>query len=318
MSTGDQEPQFIPRIDLIRDAQLEVFLSNPVGEPLTWAPSPLKFQAEISEQQHEVDVVLPKYFSKRHAPRWASPELRSFMFDTYNARRVRRNELNQVNYLCRAKTDLDDINVIELGMIHRGETGHASPAELMHIQARLGIPTVALGSLTHPWGDPERMQLLNNQRASINEAIGMHGGTFLRKRARYEVLTSDSLPRPQETRFLFMSREIDLARTYKDTEIIERSTFALDLERLDSHVAEVVRGIKFGEDWADLVRGAAKLDTIVPSLLDANEYQIAIPSSTTTISRNRSMEELYLTEENLDRRQIALVQRALLNTVSLI
>ena len=297
--------------DRISDAQLELYLTNPSGEPLTWGPPPLEHRADIFARQKEVQSTHDKYFTnKKYAPKWATPALRDFMYEAYLARRVRRDELNSSNYACRAKIDLDGMTPVELGMVYRAETGLASPAELLHVQRKLGVPTLALASFTHPWGN--NIEKLDEQRRAINDAILMHNGVLLPGKRRLEVLTSDNLRTPADTRYLFMSRETDIATVYDDTTITERSTFALDLQLIDQDAAAEIRTVRYDDaSWSDRVIAAGNLYDSVPGLLDSDNFKAAVPSSTTTIARNKRLETVLFTDDNIRKRQLEMAKRAL-------
>ncbi|MBC7459104.1 hypothetical protein H7200_00095 [Candidatus Saccharibacteria bacterium] len=285
-------------------ADLVRIKENSKGEPLTWGATPLIASIDIKLQQDSVKEVINSLFEDENVPNYVSPVLASYIDVLNMSRTANRESKNQDSFAYRQKTDLDGVPLESLEVFERALRGYASPAELLFLSKMLGIPTIELASLTHPYG--QRIELLKEMRPSVNNAIELMGGTLVRGIApEYEVKASDNPHNPQKMQGLHMTRKTLFGSLPGGTDIIERSSFVILLDRIPAETAKVIRSVRYEENpqWSKQVFKRAALDVVVPVLLADDEHDKAVPVSTTVVAVNETLSQLLLTESAIQARQ---------------
>jgi hypothetical protein len=286
--------------------EIKKVAENERGEPMTWGATPMVNTADVIDQQRDVKRHLEEYFVGEHVPDYVSPHLAEYIETLNMARTVSRETRNMNSFEFRGKTDLDGTPFEFLEVLDRSVMGSASPAELLLVAKILKIPTIELASLTHPYGDRDRMAHLDTMRSAIENAVTIMGGSSCEGRAMYEVKGSDNPHDPSLMEGLHMTRKRIVGVLQDGTEIMERSSFVLALDKLPDAMSEKIRSIPFENDkfWANKVRRAEKLYELVPQLLEADANETAIPISTTVVAMNPELQETLLTDEAMSARRM--------------
>lgn len=290
----------VPENNLLTD--LARISKNNRGEPRTWGSTTLISSNEVRLQQNEVKGEIDVLFEGKNVPDYISPELANYIYVLNMARTVNRESHNQDSFAYREKMDLDGIPLEALEVFNRAVIGYASPAELLFVQKLLGIPSIELASLTHPYG--QRIELLKEMRPAVNEAIVLLGGRLVKGvPCTYEVKGGDNLEDPQQTQGIHMTRKTIFGYLDDGTEIVERSSFVVLVEQLPDGCRKAIRTLPFknNPDWNE--QANRLLSKIVPTFLDEDAYDKAVPVSTTVVAINAKLEAKLLSEEAIRTRQ---------------
>lgn len=310
MNDKQNEVLFIePGVEIdARPISLEELRTNERGEPLTWGATPLILTPEIQLQQADVREALRPLFKKKNVPIKASKRLIQYIDDLNTARTFNREEKNKESFLCRRKNDLDDMPFESIEMLHRAAKGHASPAELLYLADGFGIPSIEIASLTHPFG--QRMQFLEPMRDATNNAIEMMGGILADETPTYEVKGANELRFTEDMKGLHMTRKTLMGILPNGFEVVERSSFVIVMKHLPEHIATAICAIPYGKDWAEMVLRIRGFGDIVSDLLEQDEYEKAIPVSTTIVAMHEGLSNELQTEAVQRARQRQLLSNA--------
>jgi hypothetical protein len=278
-------------------AEFQRVAHNERGEPLTWGSTPLVLSPDVVLQQNGVKSLIAELFEDGNIPSYVSKNLAEYIDVLNMSRTYNREDHNRNSFAYRGKTDLDGIPLKVLEVLDRAVKGFASPAELMLIAQILEIPTIELASLTHPYGG-ERIEMLKPMRAAVDQAIELLGGRTIKDKApTYEVKGSDNPHDPSSMEGIHMTRKRIVGVLPDGTEIMERSSFVILVDNLPEEVAQKIRSISYGENWAQEVLRAEDLNILIPMLLDEDVYDTAIPISTTVVAINPELERRLLSKE---------------------
>lgn len=306
-------------------AFLELYRQNEQGTPLGWGPSPLDINDEIVDQQRNVHDELSRLFRPEALPDYVSPALARYIEDLNMARTAHRERLNHDSYCYRRDYRHEGVPLEALDILARAQTGNAAPAELLYIRRVLGIPTIELSSLTHPYGGERIKNYLAPMRRANTQAIVMHGGRLCEETPIYEVkgrsaihydVDEDGQHIPDEQRHydgVHMTRKTKVGILPDGTAVIERSSFVINLNSLPSEYRDAIRAVPFmnNENWARQVRRANKFYEYVPQLLEDNDFEKAIPISTTVVAMNESDMEVCLSETATRARRLEIMADAI-------
>ncbi|HEY8886123.1 MAG TPA: hypothetical protein VIM31_01335 [Candidatus Microsaccharimonas sp.] len=277
---------------------LEHIKVNNRGEPLTWGATPLVMSPDVKMQQEAVKDVIAELFESSHIPSYVSESLAAYIDALNMSRTVNRESHNTESFIYRKKTDLDGIPFEALEVFDRALKGFASPAELLFIMRLLGIPTIELASLTHPYA--QRITMLDDMRPAINEAITLMGGTLVKGiNPVFEVKGSDNPHQPELMEGIHMTRKTLFGKLPDGTDVIERSSFVLLIDELPENIAHTIRSIPYENNpfWTNQIRRAGKLYEIAPLLLSGDKHDKAVPVSTTVVAINEALSEELLSKE---------------------
>ena len=305
------DPEFTEPIE----ALLEKAARIDRGEPGTHGATPLD-QLRTFRQQ---DALLKELLEYTYGvPDGISLQLAAYIHETFGDRFNSRATANNDNYTTSLlnKSVYED-NTAIMEVIDRGETGHASAAELLLVQKLLGIRSVELACLTHPYG--ERMDpLLYEMRDLVAMSILALGGELSEEvepnfRVKEVILNDVPVEKWAEVYTLnntqrlaladnyggisgfLMTRKREIGRMPDGTIIKERSSFVL---RADSESPvtqrdiDAMREVPFSCDWQDEVVKAAHLDEIAGTLLHMNEHTFAVPLASTIYAHNLQFAEM--------------------------
>ena len=169
-----------------------------------------------------------------------------------------------------------------------------------------------MGSVTHPYG--HRIEELVPMRKAIREAIVMHGGKILEEPVvQFQARTISNIGNPAHAaEALHMTRHTTIGALANGTDIIERSSFLINLNAIPEKYSTAISDVPVANNhrWHKQVLRAGSFQDILPALLKNDSYDKAIPLSTTTIAVNEEKEARLLNEEACYERQ------ALMRTVS--
>jgi hypothetical protein len=282
--------------------QIERIADNPRGEPLTWGATPLVLSPDVISQQINVKKILAELFESSHVPSFVSDNLASYIEVLNTSRTLNREAHNTESFIYRKKTDLDGVPLEALEVFDRAINGFASPAELLLVSKLLGIPTIELASLTHPYG--QRIEELKDMRPAINNAILLMGGKLSHARGSiFEVKGSDNPNRPDIMEGLHITRKTLFGSMPDGTNVIERSSFVLLVDQLPQETALIIRSIPYGPYWSEQILRLGKIYTFARLLLDGDKHDKAIPVSTTTVAINDALSKELLSDEAIRARQ---------------
>lgn len=292
-NTSDDELQYRMTPTVPFDA-LEL---NAKSNSVQWGPSPLNafYSTEISDDQENVRHTLE--IRARSVPPELGPiseEIQSFVSHSFIARFTDRVMANYDNFGKRLKRTMTDITLEEMHLVERSLAGDASPAELMYVRQLLGIGSIELGCLTHPYGN--NIDKLDTMRGAVVDAVGIFGGTLLDEKPYYAVKQADNLYMKYMTRGMhdafLMTRKRDLAVLPDRSLIRERSSFIVRIDEasgFDQQIAKNIRKVPVhnNPNWTQHIAIAGRLNEVVPPLLENNEFSKAIPSATTIYNFDR-------------------------------
>ncbi len=180
-------------------------------------------------------------------------------------------------------------------MIDRAELGIASAAELLLVRDAMGIRSVELACLTHPYGsriDP----LLEEMREVTRQNVELLGGTYYEKpetryRAKELILDPETGEESLEQGIL-MTRKRTVGYLPDGTIIRERSSFVLRTDVLASHDPAALARMQAvdctKDGWQDELIKAGNIESWVEGLLKNDEFSTAIPISTTIYAYNEA------------------------------
>lgn len=285
----------------------------PRGEPWTYGATPLDQRSGLIKEQQKklLTDLFHEYIYK--VPTGVSLEIASYVSDTFSERFHSRMSANGENYetsLIKKGVYGDNYQVME--MLSRAEQGYASPAELLIVQKLLGIRSIELACLTHPYG--ERIEQLQDMRGAVAESICVLGGehvenpteryrikdVILRDVPREEWATVYALSNKQRLHVaeqyggvigLLVTRKRDLGYMPDGTVVRERSSLVLRTDDNDI-ISEKEHHLLQNEDssdWEDAALKTSGLDISIRELMQADQHTTAIPIASTIYAFNREI-----------------------------
>jgi len=207
----------------------------------------------------------------------------------FDARAI-ANEENFLTALMYDDMDSFDPRIIE--MIDRGRTGHASPAELLLIRSVMGIRSIELGCLTHPYGKNIK-EYLDGMREAVETGVDILGGEMfdepdVQYSAKEWILDKDNVNKGVG---ILMTRKRTIGMLPDGTMIRERSSFILRTDSrsgFDPELLAKLRKIPDDDDdaWKEAMMQLGNLAETAHDLLESDAFDIAIPISTTAYAFN--------------------------------
>lgn len=280
-----QQPESILTDLIERSSQL------PKGEPYGYGATPLDRMATLGSQR-ELALTLQGYTLS--IPDDVPLTVADYVHRTFMGRFYGRAEANEENYTTslRTKEDFADNKAIQ-AMIARGELGYASPTELLILRDLLGIRSVELACVTHPYG--ERIEMLQEMREVVAQHVRLCQGEYDPNpptRFRVKEIIGLAEGDASYTNGLLMTRKRTLATLADGTTIRERSSFVLrtdDQSLLNSVDIAALKNVDITQhDYQDKLVEAAHLDEMAVILLKSNLFSQAIPISTTIYAFNEA------------------------------
>lgn len=310
--------EYTPAFDQPLPELLELTSLIPRGEPETFGATPLDKLSTIKQQNDLLTLLLHQTY---RIPDGVSLEIADYVHDTFRDRFYSRLNANDENYttsLLEKSHYADNPEIIEL--IQRGETGHASPFELLITQKLLGVRSVELACLTHPYG--ERIEMLGEMRRVVDESVYLMGGETLSDELpwyRIKDVILNSVPREEWASVfslsnrerleiadeyggvagLLVTRKRDLGRMPDGTLIRERSSFVL---RADAVITrsdfEALLDVD-ADIWDDTALEASRLDERIAELMAQDQHNVAIPIASTIYAFNKDIAKLVYRQRSL-------------------
>lgn len=263
----------------------------PKGEPYGYGATPLDRMATLGSQR-ELALTLQEYTLS--IPDDVPLTVADYVHRTFMGRFYGRAEANEENYTTslRTKEDYANNKVVQ-EIIARGELGFASPTELLVLRELLGIRSVELACVTHPYG--ERMDMLEEMRDVVAQHVTLCGGEYNPDPStRFRVKEVIGLAEGDKSfsNGLLMTRKRTLAMLPDGTTIRERSSFVLRTDEqslINKEDIEALKNVDLSHlDYQDKLVEAAHLDEVARILLKSNLYSQAIPISTTIYAFNEA------------------------------
>lgn len=279
------------------DPELSINPETTEPAPLTWGATPLQVygRTDIQRQQQNVYDALLKRTSE-DLPFEVPESLKAFIDGMFMARFHERSMKNYESHESRLKKDIDNIDIEFLGIYERAKEGLATPSELLAVRREFGMRSIELAKVTHPYG--KEIKFLEPMRRAVVKGILENGGIIYdpRETQKFKLLQSDIITAtsqaPSSVQYGFsMTRKRLIGEIDDDTRIYERSSFIVRIDEasgFDQALAREMHNVPVINNplWAKEFFEAGRLDETIPYLLEHNEYQIAIPLSTTTYAYN--------------------------------
>jgi hypothetical protein len=288
------------------------------GEPLTWGATPLQpYREDVAAQQRFVRTEIGKLFpeSPRQVPFDLHWDTARYIEDNFIMRTQRRMSRNYDSYQYRGISDPTQIPLQALGFVDRSLAGHASPAEIIATADVEQIPTAELASLSHPYA--KRIELLAPMRAALQEGILFHDGTIVESQPSLKVKHANYLTAEYEAfePTLLMTRTVCIGKIGEDIDVMERSSFNVILSRIAPELVESITDIQYSETWSKDILGLPGFEKKVFTALENNDYDVAVPVSTTAFEVNKKLvKELLENKQHKERRQLQMTRHAIANS----
>ncbi len=224
----------------------------PKGEDLTFGATPLDRPLTMGSQKR-IRLELHKLLLS--IPDGTPLSIASYIRDTFDIRFSNRAKANDENFMTALRYDALPVLDLRLSaIVERARLGAASPAELLLVRDLLGIRSIELACLTHPYGEHE--ESLAAMHKAVSYAVDLLGGKLddsSEPRFRVKEAVSDEGLALEEGDLsipagLLMTRKKTLATLPDGTIVRERSSFVLRTDK-DSRFYK-----EFGEEGVAMMR----------------------------------------------------------------
>lgn len=259
------------------------------GWHLTWGATPLY----INSKQMDVYRILNKRI-QRSAPKSTPGDVKEFVSQHFMSRFFQRQDRNDKSFNDRGLIVIENLDEQYEEILCAAIDGSSNPNDLLKLREKLDMPSIELARLTHPYGT--HMETLDEMRQAIDFAIESNGGELIDDDSMTTYGVDGAHIRDKgeniELGFLMKRKRVrGILRVPDRTVVMERSTFVLRVDeesRLDQDIARQFRSIKIDKnpDWNKQVMEVINANNLMPELLINNEFDIAIPLSTTTYAYN--------------------------------
>jgi len=305
----DTKPEALasPSLEILEQAR-----DIPRGAPETFGATPLDHASAYDQQCVLLDAM--GELLKTDIPSDIPEEIVKYMEDTFSARFHSRGTANHENYLTALHAEDEfQSTPVTMEMIERAKLGHASPAELLLVRETLGIRSAELACLTHPYG--KRIEYIDVMRDSVRQSVELLGGSYYEDpetRYRIKGAVNERYWEANYSEGFFMTRKRDLGLMPDGTVIRERTSFILRSDEngaLPSSNLEAIRSLDIKDKtWQDDAVRIGHLDQIAAGLLEADEFSLVIPVSTTIYAFNpeTASEIETVQQEKREQRRVAL------------
>jgi hypothetical protein len=228
-------------------------------------------------------------------------ELKSFMIDCFsnrfNARALKNYEsyVERLNYI-----DPSDMSDEFHDQYERSMRGLASPESLIIVRRTLGMKAIELARATTSYG--AMVELLEPMREEVGAAIKRQGGIVLDSvdyQDKFKIRTADLLVSPddhEEMMGLLVTRRRNVGLLDDDTLVMERSSFVIPTYEggaYDPELSRAMRRVKLANnpDAIQQLHEAGRIDSVVPQLIQAQDFRAAMPQSTTIFAFNKTTDQ---------------------------
>jgi hypothetical protein len=291
-NTDDEQSSYLDILRTVPRDDLEYHLS--------WGATPLAGTEYPDVLKFQNTIIRPMLLQRveQSAPDNVPLPLRHFMEQGFLTRFVGRSMKNYEAYSERlVKLAPDEMSEAFYEQHERSMRGTASPRELLIERRTRGMKAVELARQTHPYG--EMIDELDLMRDAVDEAILEQGGIILPPedyQEQYKLRTTDLLMNPDtdnQAIGLLMTRRRMKGMFDDDTAILERSSFVVPIyegSQFDPKLSRRMRQVPMidNPDRMHQLEQAGRLSEVIPELLQANNFEAAIPLSTTTFAYNQT------------------------------
>ena len=258
------------------------------GDHLTWGATPLFFTGD--------QMVVFEALKKRihdSVPESTPDDVKQFVLQHFMSRFFERQDRNAKSFHDRdPNLVLEDLDELSQEAVIDAVFGASNPNDLLKTRENLVMPSIELGRLTHPFGT--HMETLEEMRQAVDFAIENNDGDLINDdtMTTYGVDGGHIRDKGDNIELGFLMKRKRIRGILPDgTVIIERSTFVLrvdDKSPLDQDIAQQFRDIKIDNNplWNKQVMEIINTNKLIPKLLNDNEFDIAIPLSTTAYAYN--------------------------------
>lgn len=277
---GEFNPELSPNPEIV----------EPIA--LTFGATPFVFRPE---QIKVYNALLDRI--DQSAPGDTPQEIKNYVCLHFMSRFHRRQDTNSQSYQRRLVQDLSQLTPEMMALHDKAYVGTSNPDDILTVSTRLGMPSVELGRVTHPYG--EHLEDLGELRLATEVAIKAHGGYVFdpHEYESYELEDADIGNYDKGTMGLgfLMIRKRLVGILPDGTEITERSSFIVRIDEaseFDQELAAKMRKVHFLENkyWKEDLLDAGDLLRVVPPLLDNDRFKTAIPLSSTIYANNPCVE----------------------------
>lgn len=294
------------------------------GNPYTYGETPLLTNPE---QQGVFHRLLDRIAF--NTPMDTPDAFQEFILSHFSSRFYRRQARNEQSYIDRSVIDLGTIEPETRVLLDLALVGSASPVQLLQLRQDIGMPSIELARVTHPYAVD--MAVIDEMRSVVEYAIEQAGGelcdgsdctTFGIESShimsssgceidfvKLEMLDMTSDGEEECMKMLESARQRDsakltgvltkrkrtLAVLEDGTKIIERSSFILRIDKdseLDQLIAHRMRNVVIdgNPNWKQEMTEACDLSALMGVLLADNRFDILVPLSTTVYAYNPERE----------------------------
>lgn len=268
------------------------------GTSATWGATPPQPRAE----QYDVYLRLEKRYNDC-APDYVPPVLKEYINLHFASRFFQRQARNSISYHDRRVQNIDVLPVDVKDVLDRANTVQATPYELLQLRQYLDMPSIELGRSSHAYGEGMKQEDgpntdLENMRSAVEYAVLANGGHVFNRDEYVTFEIDKGHVRTEESDTItigFLMKRIIIVGVLPDsTEVIERSSFVLNLDELsktDTLIVDTIRSInvKEDQDWREKILAIPRFENeVVPELLRTDNFVVAIPLSTTVFALNEA------------------------------
>ena len=267
---------------------------------LSWGATPLAGAEYPDVRQLQDKVVQPLLLNRveTSAPEDTPLPIRRFMEESFLMRFAGRASKNYDSYAERLVHDIPDDVDPEVALYEqRALRGTASPEQLIIVRRALGMRSIELARLTHPYG--VMYDELDMMRDDVAQAITNQGGVVFDPEdynEKYKLRATGLLLDPnnrEQVMSLLITRRRDFGMVDDDTLDMERTSFIIPVHEgsvYDPVLSKKMRKISMvnNPDRIRQIEEIGRISEVVPELLNTKDFKAAIPQSTTNFEFNRT------------------------------
>ena len=274
---------------------VEKLTTAPAGDLLTHGATPLDRIATINQQvavRENRQKLADTPPEELDIPSSIVAEVSS----TFKKRFEDRGVANDHNFTtCLEKEHLDELDPDTRHMLDRARFGQASPAELLYLRNVLGIRSVELACLTHPYGEGIK-EYLEPMRDAVKYGIEALGGQYLPNAVPIFAI-KEAIIEDGKLIGLLITRKRLIGMMPDDTMVRERSSFILRMDSSEIDDVDYQRFLSYDyadPAWEKQLIDETEIEEIIKELLENDKFGDAIPISSTIYAYNQgTTKEVY-------------------------